>query len=286
MLIHFFRERIKPRIDFYQLIDGYFDSLDNSNIKSNDDEVEITMTLRNFDFQYKFFVTKRSHILSIYRLNSNYININLMCEVPPILPPYISRLIFKQISEICERFELAIYFEQLDNIHEFEMFELINASKKELAEYLEKNPELVTYHLPMNVLNEMCHYQSMIDYLPSLVRSDVDVRKYNITVEKATNEVKVGVSWKVGTPAIFPPHLDYVQIEEEENLIVLVPIEVFYKYVDRLMYEIKDDSIDFKLFYLNEKGAIKAKKLLRKMRDSVVSLTNFEFIKITDLIES
>ena len=52
------------------------------------------------------------------------------------------------------------------------------------------------------------------------------------------------------------------------------------------MYEIKDDSIDFKLFYLNEKGAIKAKKLLRKMRDSVVSLTNFEFIKITDLIES
>ena len=105
-------------------------------------------------------------------------------------------------------------------------------------------------------------------------------------VEKATNEVKAGVSWKVGTPAIFPPHLDYVQIEEEENLIVLVPIEVFYKYVDRLMYEIKDDSIDFKLFYLNEKGAIKAKKLLRKMRDSVVSLTNFEFIKITDLIES
>ena len=25
MIIHFFRERTKPRIDFYQLIDGYFD---------------------------------------------------------------------------------------------------------------------------------------------------------------------------------------------------------------------------------------------------------------------
>ena len=67
---------------------------------------------------------------------------------------------------------------------------------------------------------------------------------------------------------------------------ILVPVEVFYKYVERFMYEIKESSIDFKLLYLNEKMALKAKKLIKKMRKAIVSFSNFDEIKITDLIES
>ena len=48
--------------------------------------------------------------------------------------------------------------------------------------------------------------------------------------------------------------------------------------------EYKD--VDFKLLYLNEKTALKAKKLIRKMRKAIVSYTNFEEIKITNLIEN
>ena len=104
MIIHFFRERSKPRMDFYQLIDGYFDNLENCVIKSNDDEVELKMNMSNFDFEYHFLITKRSRVSSLYRLNLEYSNINLLCEIPSVLPQYISRLIFKQINEICEKF--------------------------------------------------------------------------------------------------------------------------------------------------------------------------------------
>ena len=80
--------------------------------------------------------------------------------------------------------------------------------------------------------------------------------------EKITLGICTSISWKVGTPTIFPPHLNYVQVEEEENLVALVPIEIFYKYVEKLMNEVKD--VDFKLLYLNEKTALKAKKLVKK----------------------
>ena len=48
MIIHFFKNRAKDRIDFSQLIDGYFDLIDNSLIESTDDEVKITINLPQF----------------------------------------------------------------------------------------------------------------------------------------------------------------------------------------------------------------------------------------------
>lgn len=286
MVIHFFRERSKERIDFFQLIDGYFDNLENSHITSNDDEVEITINMENFDFSYKYLITKRSRVSSLYKLNVDFININLLCEIPSILPQYLSRLIFKQISEICEKFELSIFYDSFDNIKRFDMFELITALGCERIEYLESHPDVSTYKMPMNILNDMCRYQSLIHVIPTFVKEDVIVSKYNIFVDKNSSTVKSCITWKAGTPSIFPPHLTYVQIEEEEGLMILVPVEVFYKYVERFMYEIKESSIDFKLLYLNEKMALKAKKLIKKMRKAIVSFSNFDEIKITDLIES
>ena len=107
---------------------------------------------------------------------------------------------------------------------------LVAALGKERARYLEEHEDVVTYKVPMTILNEMCCYQSMINELPSLVKGDVIVKKYNVMREKRTNLVCTSISWKVGTPTLFPPHLNYVQVEEEENLIALVPIEIFYKY--------------------------------------------------------
>lgn len=286
MIIHFFRERTKPRIDFYQLIDGYFDNLSNCSIVSNDDEVEITIDLPEFDFKYTYLITKRSRVSSLYRLNASYININLLCEIPIIVPQYISRIILKQISEICERFELSIYHEKLEDITNFDMFELISSIGNERLEYLKAHPEVKTYKVPMVALNDMCRYQSHVNYLTKLLKVEVIVPKYDMLVDKRTEMVKASISWKAGTPCIFPPQLDYVFIEEEENVVCIVPIEVFYKYTEKMMSEVKDDAIDFKVLHLSEKDAIRAKRCIRKMRKAIVSQSCFEHVKITDLIES
>lgn len=285
MVIHFFRERIKPRIDFYQLIDGYFDNLPNSKITSNDDEVVITISMDNFDFKYNYLITKRSKVSSLYRLNADFININLLCEVPFFLPQYISRMIFKQINEICEKFELSIYYEKYDNIKPFNMFELIDFLGKERIEYLDAHPEVINYRIHMNILNDMCRYQSLLDYFPTLIKGEVVANKYTILADNRTGEVRNSIIWRSGEPMLFPPHLNYVQVVEEDNLVALIPIEMFYHYTNRLMYEIKDDKVDFKVLYLNEKNALKAKKSVKKMRKAIMSLTDFTVIKLTDLIE-
>ena len=39
MVIYFFKERSKELIDFYDLVDGYFDKCENTSITSNDNEL-------------------------------------------------------------------------------------------------------------------------------------------------------------------------------------------------------------------------------------------------------
>ncbi|MFR7880165.1 MAG: hypothetical protein ACLU5J_00795 [Christensenellales bacterium] len=78
------------------------------------------------------------------------------------------------------------------------------------------------------------------------------------------DHVYFSVNWHVGLPTTFPPHLDFVHVEEEENLVNLVPIQIFYKYVEKIMYEIKDGSIGIKIRYLNENGSLKATKFIKK----------------------
>ena len=78
-----------------------------------------------------------------------------------------------------------------------------------------------------------------------------------------------------------PPQLDFVHIEEEENFVNLVPIQVFYKYVEKLMYEIKDNSIGIKIRYLNENSSLKARKYIRKMRKSFLSTYKYASDSIT-----
>lgn len=284
MIIYFFKDRSKERVDFVQLIDEYFDKLENTQITSNDDEFVATFNMPHFNCSYRYLITKRSRVSSLYRLNPNYVNTFLLCELPDDVPLCITRMMLIQIEDLCSKFEFAIYHERIDNITNFNMFELIEILKKERTNYLNEHPEIVKYPVDQDLLNEVCTYQSLIDGLPSVVKDDIVASPY-IILKDSTNHVYFSVNWHVGMPTTFPPNLDFVHIEEEENLVNLVPIQIFYKYVQKLMYEIKDESIGIEIRYLNENGSLKAKKYIRKMRKSVLSTYNYDEIKITDLIE-
>ena len=284
MVIYFFKKRSLPRIDFMEVVDDYFDKLENTTITSNDEELSIVFNLPYFDCSYRYLVTKRSRVTSFYRLNSDYVNTFLFCEIPDAIPQYIIRVILKQINELCDRFDLAIYHDKIDNIAEFNMFELISSMTKARTLYLAENPEISTYPVEQCLLNEVCTYVSLVNEIPNIVNDDIVAKPY-IILKDDNNNVYFGINWEVGEPTTFPPHLDFVQIEEEENLINLVPIQVFNKYVEKLMYDIKTSSLDIKIKYLNEVGSRKARKYIRKMRKAFVSTYNYETIKLIDLIE-
>ena len=108
MIIYFFKDRSKERVNFGQLIDEYFDKLENTVITSNDDEFIATFNIPHFGCSYRYLITKRSRVSSLYRLNPNYVNTFLLCEFPDDIPQFITRLILKQIDELCKMFEFAI----------------------------------------------------------------------------------------------------------------------------------------------------------------------------------
>ena len=284
MIIYFFKDRSKERVDFGQLIDEYFDKLENTVITSNDDEFIATFNLPEFETSYRYLITKRSRVSSLYRLNPNFVNTFLLCEIPDDVPLFVSRLILKQIDELCKIFEFAIYHERIENIKEFNMFELISILQKERNKFLENNPNIKKYKVDQDLLNEVCTYQSMINELPSVAKDDIVANPY-IVLKDSNDNIYFSVNWHVGLPTTFPPQLDFVHIEEEENFVNLVPIQVFYKYVEKLMYESKDNSIGIKIRYLNENSSLKARKYIRKMRKSFLSTYKYENIKLIDLIE-
>lgn len=285
MVIHFFRNRNEERIDFFELVDNYFGAIENCHISSNEEVVEINFEYPEFNFNYQYLITKRTRVSSMYRLNSQYVNINLLVEIPPILPQYLIKLVLVNIADLCNKFNLSIYHDGIDNIAEFNMYDLLGSLIKERDDYLEKHPEIKKYYISGDRLNQIFKYQAKLDELPQLIKADVIASPYIPMVNELSNQVELSINYPVGQPFIFPQHLTYVQIEEEENLISLIKADVFFKYTEKFMYEVKDSTCDVKLLYVNEKGSLKIKKLLRKLRKFMISSSNFKHIEMTELIE-
>ena len=151
--------------------------------------------------------------------------------------------------------------------------------------YLEKHYEIKKYYVPSDRLNQIFKYQGKLNELPQLIKADVIASPYIPMVNELDGQVELCINYPVGQPFIFPQHLTYVQIEEEENLISLIKAETFFKYTEKFMYEVKDSTCDVKLLYVNEKGSLKIKKVLRKLRKFMISSSNFKHIEMIELIE-
>ena len=154
VIIHFFRLRTKPRIDYEKLI-YFFDGLDYCTINTNDDNVEMVCTDPVFDFPYRFLITKRSRVNSIYNLNSEYYNINLLVEIPSVLPEFVSRGILKFISELCHLFELDIYYNGVKDIEPFDMTKMISYLAQERSDYFEDHKDLERHYVKREKLNQI-----------------------------------------------------------------------------------------------------------------------------------
>ncbi len=284
MVIHFFKNR-NERIDFEDLIDNYFNTLDNVTITSDDSECRITINMVDFNFAYHYLITKRSHVSSIYKLSYDYVNVNMLIDIPLNIPQFLIKAILQQVDEMCKRFGFSIYYEQLDNIREFRFFEVFQSVLKERKKYFEENPELEYYKIPEEKLNKICIYQKIMKDLPHIVNADVMSNPYIVMVNKETGKVELSINWRVGEATVFPPELSYVHVEEEENLINLIPMDIFMKYMAHYMYEIKDSASEIKMLFLNQKYSAKARKYLKKMKKHLVSSSRFEIIKFINLIE-
>ncbi len=284
MTIHFFKDRTQERIDFVELIDGYFAKMPHTEISSDESEVKIQVLMSEFDFSYVFYITKRNKVSSIYRLNPTFININLYLEIPAILPQYIIRKMLSVVGDICQKFDLEIYYDRADNIHQFDMFELLSLLENEKNDYYKRNIDEVSYLLPISKLNNLCAYQSMKQDLLANLKQELVAPNYTMLYNKEQEKVSVCICWTSSSATIIPPELDYI-ITNIDGIKYMIPLDIWTKHFQRLVSEIKDDNLMFNVSYINVKQATRIAKKLSKMKKNFILFEGYETIKLTNCIE-
>ena len=83
---------------------------------------------------------------------------------------------------------------------------------------------------------------------------------------------------------LFPPHLNYVRI----NILgekVYIPMNIFLKYAERYMYELKNYLPNQSLLMLTNKSMKKVNRRIKKMR-KFQKTDNFKEISIIQVIEN
>ncbi len=281
--VHFFKNRSLERIDYEELI-NYFDELEECQITVNEDNVEIVYYDDIFDFSYRFLITKRSQVKSIYNLNADFFNINLLVEIPVLLPSFVTKSILVFVMDLCRTFELEIYYEGLQNIQPFDMTGLMMFLKTEREYYIEEHPEEEVYYVNRDKLMHVCNYQQMMPYLPSKIKDDAVINPYIVMLDNDYKEIAFSVLWRAGTPMVFPPELDYVHVEED-GIVSIIPAPIFFKYCHKYMYELYDYMPGAALLLLCGRNVNRAKKVVKKLRKDSIPHTLFDEKSIINLIE-
>ena len=124
MNIHFFRNSTLDKIDFNKVLE-FFDTIPNFTTYYTDDEVEIEYKDKEFDFNYRYLITKKSRVSKIYKLDPMYSNINFLLELPLVIPTFLAKEVFTITQRLCKTFELGYYHDSFDDVQAFNIVDLL-----------------------------------------------------------------------------------------------------------------------------------------------------------------
>ncbi|MDD3191880.1 MAG: hypothetical protein PHP41_03920 [Bacilli bacterium] len=282
MNIHFFRKNSLEKLDYAKILE-YFETLQNFKIYYTDDNVEIVYSDVEFSFTYRYLITRQSRVSKIYELNPIYSNINFMLEIPVMIPTFLAKEVLTVAQKICKLFELEIYESTLPDVQPFNLVDVLVLFEKTRSAYVEKNGLKDKIVYDNEKLNIVCKYQRSINNLKDYYNNEVEVH-FIVPVLDEKNKISgMSYDWKLGTPAIFPPYIDYFNIEVEGEASLLVSREEFFKILGNYFIEIKSFLPD--LFVLKPKKAKTVKKELRKLKKVTITNLDFKVLRLCDVIE-
>jgi len=284
MTIHFFRNNMNPELDYQKLVD-YFDDKDHFTTYYSDDCVEFEYKDDEFDLNYCYMITKKSHITQMYRLNPNFISAKLMLQFPLIIPSFLAREILTFTQKLCKTFELGCYTDRFEDVQNCNIVELMDVYEKEKAEYLEQNGLGDKIYYNNDKMGVICKFQRSIKELEEYYHNEVIVNKcYAIVQKDETPEDTISgicYDWKLGTPIIFPPYVDFINvITDDENYLVLK--KDLIELINKKLLEIKNFLPD--TYIVKAKQAKGCKKYLKKIM-KIDQNINYRKINLIDCIE-
>jgi hypothetical protein len=280
--IHFFRNSSLDKIDFSKVLE-FFDTYPNFKIYYTDDEVQIDYRDDDFKFSYRYLITKKSRVNNIYKLNPMFLNINFYLELPVLIPSFLVKEILTITQKICKMFDLEIYNDSFKDVQPFNLADVVvlfeESRKKTIEDYgmQDKLP------FPKDKLDEVCRYQRSVESLKEYYHNEVEVNPVEPIIDKITNEYGISTTWTVGQPTVFPPHLSYVYIKDEQNLPFLVRSADFFSIVGKYLIEIVNFLPD--MYILKAKQAKSARKTLNKLRKVAIIDQNFKSVRLSNLLD-
>lgn len=280
--IHFFRESTMEKIDFAKVLD-FFESQPNFKIYYTDDEVQIDYRDDDFKFSYRYLITKKSRVNQIYRLDAKFLNINFLLELPVLVPSFLVKEILTIAQKVCKLFDLHIYSDAFPDVQPFNLADVVvlfEESRKAMIDEFGIQDKLP---YPKEKLDVVCRYQRSIESLREYYQNQVEVHLIEPILNNERNEYGIGYTWNVGHPTIFPPHLDYIYVKEEQNLPFLIRRNDFMAIMNKYLTEIVNFLPD--MYILKAKQAKSSRKLINKLRKFAVSSENFKAVRIANLLD-
>ena len=280
--INFFRSNSAGNIDYEKVL-AFFDEIPNFKVYYTDDVVEIVYIDKEFKFSYRYLITKQSKVNQIYKLSPLFTNINFLLEMPVLIPTFLAKEILTLTQKICKTFELEIYHDSFDDVKPFNMVDTLTLFNENREAYIEEYGMQNKYAFDPEKLNEVCKFQRTVDNLREYYHNEVDVQYCEPIIDKATNEYGICCTWNLGIPTVFPPHIDFVRIHDEENVEFMVRREDFYGVMGKYLVDIVNFLPDMHL--LKPKQARSSKKAINKLRKFAIVDQNFQTIRLCDLID-
>lgn len=280
--IHFFRNSALDKLDFSKVLE-FFDGLPNFKTFYTDDEVQIEYRDDDFKFSYRYLITKKSRVNQIYKLNPMFLNVNFLLELPVLIPSFLAKEILTVSQKICKTFDLEIYTDSFKDVQPFNLADVVVLFEEARRLTIEEYGMQDKLPFDKEKLDEVCRYQRSVDSLREYYHNEVDVHVCEPILDKITNEFGISCNWTVGHPMVFPPHLSYIYVTDENDVPFLVRREDFYEQMGKFLIEIVNFLPD--MYILKAKAAKKARKIIHKLRKSAIVDQNFKPLRLSNLLD-
>lgn len=280
--IHFFRDSGLEKLDFLKVFE-FFESYPNFKIFYTDEEVQIDYRDDDFKFAYRYLITKKSRVSQIYKLNPQYLNVNFLLELPVLVPSFLVKEILPLTQKLCKLFDLEIYNDAFQDVQPFNLADVVvlfeNMRREAIAQYGMQDK----LSFEKDKLDEVCRYQRSVASLREYYHNEVEVNLVEPIIDKITNEYGISVVWNAGVPTVFPPHLSYIYVKEEQNIPFLVRRKDFMSIMGKYLIEIVNFLPD--MYILKPKQAKASRKVLNKLRKVAIIDQNFKSVRLANLID-
>lgn len=280
--IHFFRDSNLEKLDFLKVFE-FFESYPNFKIYYTDEEVQIVYRDDDFKFSYRYLITKKSRVSQIYKLDPQFLNINFLLELPLLVPSFLVKEILALTQKLCKLFDLVIYNDAFDDVQPFNLADVVVLFEESRREAVAQYGLQDKLPFEKNKLDEVCRYQRSISSLREYYNHEYEVNLVEPILDKITNEYGISVTWNVGKPMVFPPHLSYVYVKEEQNIPFLVRRKDFMSIMRKHLVEVDDFLPD--MYILRPKQAKASRKAVNRLRKVAIIDKNFKLVRLANLID-